>query len=73
MTVFLSIAGCLLFSLGAIFMVSTIVPTSWDMSWAEQKDAFRRTARRFWFRIGTGMVAIGLIMMIPYVLTAFLL
>lgn len=70
MVVLLTVAGCLLFGFGAIFMVSNIVPTSQDMSWAEQRDTFRRTVRRPWFRIGTVLVVIGLVMMIPYVLTA---
>lgn len=71
MTVFLVVAGSLLLGFGAIFMVSNIVPTSWDVSWAEQKDAFRRTVRRPWFRIGLICFLLGFLMLFVPIATAF--
>lgn len=69
--ILLGIVGCLLFGFGVSCLVFTAEPPSPDVSWAEQKDAFRKMARRPWFRIGLICFLLGFLMLFVPIATAF--
>lgn len=62
------VLGCLLPAFGAILIISAIPMTSWDVSWAEIKEAFHIMFSKPRFQIGLVCIILGLFIFLPFFL-----